>query len=163
MQALASFVREAPELAELAHDLAGRHGDGQREVEAAAAAGHRNCDTRIRQIVNMIRDACGFAAEQEYIAAGIGEVGVGVFCLGREQHKPALLDLPPVVEAVEVDVPGERGHLQIIHAGAPEVAVGEVEAGGLDDINGDAKARCHAQNRAGIAGDVGLVEGDAEG
>lgn len=57
MRAFAGFVRQAPDLAELPHGLAGGHGDGERQVEAAAAAGHRDGDAGIRQIVNMIRDA----------------------------------------------------------------------------------------------------------
>ena len=42
------------------------------------------------------------------------------------------------------------------------VAVGQVEAGRLDDVDGDAEAGSHAQDRSGVAGDVGLVEGDAQ-
>ena len=58
---------------------------------------------------------------------------------------------------------GEGRHFEIVHAGAPEVAVGDVEAGGLDDVDGDAEAGGHAQDSAGVAGDVGLVERDAKG
>ena len=43
------------------------------------------------------------------------------------------------------------------------VAVGEVEAGRLDDVDGEAEAGGHAQDGAGVAGDIGLVERDAEG
>ena len=42
------------------------------------------------------------------------------------------------------------------------VAVGQVEAGRLDDVDGEAEAGGHAQDRAGVAGDVGLVERDAQ-
>ena len=41
-------------------------------------------------------------------------------------------------------------------------AVGEIEAGRFDDVDGEAEARGHAQDCAGVAGDVGLVERDAE-
>ena len=43
-----------------------------------------------------------------------------------------------------------------------QVAVGEIEAGRLDDVDGEAEAGGHAQDRAGVAGDVGLVERDAD-
>ena len=59
-------------------------------------------------------------------------------------------------------MPGERRHFEIVHAGAPEIAVGEIEAGRLDDVDGDPHAGGEAQDRAGVAGDVWLVERDAQ-
>jgi hypothetical protein len=49
----------------------------------------------------------------------------------------------------------------VVEAGAAEIAVGHVEAGRADDVDGDAKAGGKAQNRAGVLGDVGLVKGEA--
>jgi hypothetical protein len=56
----------------------------------------------------------------------------------------------------------QRGQFEIIHASAFEIAVGHVEACRLDDVDMDAETRRHAQDRARIAGDVGLVERDAQ-
>ncbi len=56
---------------------------------------------------------------------------------------------------VDVEVAG-RG-------AAHDAAFGQVEAGRLDDVDGKAQARGHAQDRAGVAGDVGLVEGQDYG
>ena len=87
---------------------------------------------------------------------------VGQRRLGREQNEPPAFAAPPVLEAREVEVAGERRHFEIVHAGPLQRAVGQVEAGRLDDVDGDAEASGHAQDRAGVAGDVGLVEGDAQ-
>ena len=52
--------------------------------------------------------------------------------------------------------------VEIIHAGAAEMAVGNRKAGRLDDRRPDAKAGAGAQHRARVLGDVGLVEREAE-
>jgi hypothetical protein len=40
--------------------------------------------------------------------------------------------------------------------------VGDVEGGGLDDVDGDAEASGEPEDRSGVTGDVGLEERDAE-
>ncbi len=62
----------------------------------------------------------------------------------------------------QLDMTGERNGCDIVHAGAFQVAVGNVEAGGLDDVYGNSKAGGKTQDRAGIAGDVGLIERQSE-
>lgn len=163
LDALTTLVGEARNLAQLARRLAGSHGGGEREVEAAAAARHGDQKAGIGPLVNMVRHAGRFAAEKKYIPIRIGKIRVGGRSRRREQKQAAAPARPPLLEAVEVHVPGKRRHFEVVHAGAPEVAVGEVEAGGLDDVDGDAEAGGQAQDGAGVAGDVGLVERDAEG
>ena len=163
LDALACFVREAGELADLPHHFSNGHGGGKRDVEAAAAASHRDEKPRVRRVLDMVWHAGRFTAEEKYIPIRIDEVGVGQGGSGREEEQPASLASPPLLEAVEVDMPVQGRHFEIIHAGAPEIAVGEVEAGGLDDVDCEAEAGGHAQDGAGIAGDVGLVKRDAEG
>ncbi len=163
LEAFAGFVREARELAELPRGFAGGHGDGQRNVETAAATLHRDQKPRVGPVVDMVRHAGRFTAEEKHVPIRIGEVRVGQGGFGREEHKPAALAAPPLLEAVEVDMPGERRHFEIVHAGPPEVAVGEVETGRLDDVDGDAEAGGEPQDGSRVAGNVGLVEGDAEG
>ncbi len=53
------------------------------------------------------------------------------------------------------------GPLEIVHAGAAEVAVGGVEAAGLDDVHRHAEAGAHADDGAGVLRDVGLEEREA--
>ena len=53
-----------------------------------------------------------------------------------------------------------RCHFEIVHAGTFQGAVGEVEAGGLDDMHRRAETRGQPQDRAGIARHVRLVESD---
>jgi hypothetical protein len=59
-------------------------------------------------------------------------------------------------------MPGERRHFEIVHAGAPERPVGKVEAGWFYDIDRYAEASPHPKDRAGVAGDVGLVQSDSK-
>src|SRR5690606_27971106 len=49
-----------------------------------------------------------------------------------------------------------------VHAGALQRPVAHVEAGRLYDVHAEAKAGGGAQDRAGVARDVWLVEGDSE-
>ena len=56
---------------------------------------------------------------------------------------------------------GDLDPVEVVEAGAAEVAVGDVEAGRLDDVDRNAEAGGEAQERAGVLRDVGLVEGEA--
>src|SRR5690606_28674458 len=86
-----------------------------------------------------------------------GEGGFG----GGENEAPPILP-PPFVKTVPVDVPDERDARKIIHAGTPQVAVGNVEAGGFDDVDAKPKAGGQSKDGAGVARNVGLVEGDTK-
>jgi hypothetical protein len=55
-------------------------------------------------------------------------------------------------------VAGDCGALQVVEAGALEMAVGYVEARGLDDLDRDSKAGAKAQDRARVLRDVGLEQ-----
>ena len=57
----------------------------------------------------------------------------------------------------------QRSHLQIIHAGAFQGAVGEVEAGRLDDMDDRAETGGKAQDRASISRYIRLIERDFDG
>jgi hypothetical protein len=159
LEAFAGFVREARELAELPRGFAGGHGDGQRDIETAAATLHRDQKPRVGPVVDMVRHAGRFTAEEKYIPIRIGEIRIGQGSPGREKQQPAALSEPPLLEAVEIDVPCQGRHFEIVHAGPPEVAVGEVETGRLDDVDGDAEAGGEPQDGSRVAGNVGLVEG----
>ena len=67
LEAFAGFIREARELGELPHGFAGGHGGGERDVEAAAAAFHGNEEARVGPVVDMVRHAGRFTAEEKYI------------------------------------------------------------------------------------------------
>ena len=161
-QAFGVLARKYRDLAELAQRFPGHHRGGKRDVETATSAFHWNDEPGVGVVVDLIWDAGGFAAEEQDIAVGELELRVGQGRSGREQHKPAAFAPPPLLEAREVDVPGKLRHFEIVHAGAPEIAVGNIEAGGLDDVDGYTEAGGHAQYGAGVAGDVRLVERDAD-
>ena len=67
---------------------------------------------------------------------------------------------PPGLECREARVPLDRHLVEIVHPGAAEGAVGDREAGRLDDMGGHAEAGRQAQDGAGVLGDVGLIERD---
>jgi len=149
-------------LSDLADRFARDHGDGQRDIDAARARPHRDGQSRIRRLMDRIRHACGLAAEQENIAVGKGKVGIGDSGFGGQQHQPPRVGRSPVLEGVPVDMPGQIGHFEVIHAGTFQRPVGERKAGWLDDVDAKAEASGEAQDCPGVAGDVRLVERDAE-
>ena len=51
---------------------------------------------------------------------------------------------------------------EIVHSGAAERAVGQVEACRLDHVDGKAQTGGQAQDRSGIAGNIRLVEGNSQ-
>ena len=134
LEAHAHFVGETERLADLPYRFAGGHGGGECDVEAAATAFHWNQKARVGVVVDVVRHAGEFAAEKQYVTVSVDEIRVRHRGLCRKQYEPAAFAEPPLLEAVEVDVAGEGRHFEIVHAGAPEVAVGDVEAGGLDDV-----------------------------
>jgi hypothetical protein len=147
---------------DLPQRFANGHGRRQRDIEATAATLHRDQQPCIGTVADMVRDARRFTTEEQNVAIDIVEIAIGQGGVGRKQQQPALLVQAPFLEAVEVDMPGKGRHFEIVHAGALQVAVGEVEAGRLDDVDGDAEASGHAQDGAGISGNIGLVERDAD-
>ena len=70
---------------------------------------------------------------------------------------------PPGLEGRERAVADDGDLVEIVHAGAPEGAIGDRKAGRFDDVRFDAQAGAEPQNRAGVLGDVRLVEGDPHG
>ena len=118
--------------------------------------------TRIGRVVHILRHAGRFAAEEQNVALPERKPGVGQGRLGREENEPAAFIEPPFLEVREIDVPPERRHFEIVHAGSFQIAVREVKAGGFDDVHREPKAGGHAQDRAGIAGNVRLIERDAD-
>jgi hypothetical protein len=60
-------------------------------------------------------------------------------------------------------MPRERNLVEVVHSGPAEGAVGDREAGRLDDMRRDAEAGGEAQNRAGVLRDVGLEQSDPHG
>lgn len=166
MTAEGTAVRDSEEtrrvLAELAERFARDHGDRQRDIDAARASPHRNGQSSIRRLMDFFRDAGGFAAEQKNVASGESKAGIGDRGLGGEQHQAARMRFSPFLEGVPVGMAGKRRHFEIVHAGPFQRPVGERESGRLDDIDADVEAGGEAQDCAGVAGDIRLVERDAE-
>ena len=70
---------------------------------------------------------------------------------------------PPLLEGLKRPVAGEGDLVEIVHAGPAERAIGDREAGRLDDVRFKAQAGAEPENRAGILGNVRLVKGDLHG
>ena len=124
---------------------------------------HRNAQPGIGRLVHGLRHAGAFAAEQQYLVVGKGVVEVAALSRGGQQHQLEPRGAPPVLESRKRAVAGEGDPVEIVHAGAAEGAVGHREAGRLDDMRFDPQAGAEPQNRAGVLGDVRLVEGDPHG
>ena len=78
---------------------------------------------------------------------------------GGEEDKPRARTPAPGLERIPARTWRTGNHLvEIVHAGAPEGAVGGREAGRLDDVRLDTETGGEAQDHAGVLGDVGLVE-----
>src|SRR5438552_4703436 len=159
----ASRDSEGPRiLTELAERFARDHRDGQSDIDAARALPHRNGQSRVRRLVNLLRRAGGFAAEQKDVSGSESEIGVGGLGLGGEQHQAARIRPAPFLEGVPVGMAGNRRHFEIVHAGPLQRPIAEREAGRLDDVDAEIKAGGEAQDCPGVAGDIRLVERDAE-
>ncbi len=87
----------------------------------------------------------------------------GLAGLGGEEDQALCFGAPPGVKPGVAVVLDHLDAIEIIHARAPERGAGKGEAGGMDDVDGDAKARAQAQQSARVEGDIGLIEGKREG
>jgi len=96
-------------LAELAKRFTRDHGDRQRDIDAARARPHRNGQSRVGRLVDFLRRARGFAAEQENVAGGESKVGIGAGGLGGEQHEAARMRLSPFLMPARFSARSESG------------------------------------------------------
>lgn len=152
----------ALQLGQLPDGFTRDHGHGQREVKAARGRLHRDDQADIGRLMDRLRHTSRFAAEQQRVSSPEGEVRVGLDGLGGQKHQPASRGGSVLLEGVPIEVAGERRHFEVVHASAPEIAVGEVEPRRFDNVDGQTHAGGEAQDCSGIAGDIRLVEGDAE-
>src|SRR5262249_8134838 len=113
--------------------------------------------------MNRLRHARRFAAEQEHVVRPVCVVVIRECGARREQDQPTSDAPTPSFERIPVGVAHERHLVEIVHAGAAEGAVGGRKTGRLDDVSLDGEAGGQAQNRAGVLGNVGLVERDPHG
>lgn len=139
--------------------FAGSHRRADGKVQAAAGD-LADSDAMIGSGVNRLRHTGGFAPKQQHVVGLIGKVEVRHLGPGGEKDQPPGLALAPRFEGTEVDMPGQGGQFEIVHTSALEIAVREVESGWLDDVDAEPEARRHAQDRAGVAGNIRLVERD---
>src|SRR6185437_5396033 len=113
--------------------------------------------------MNGLGHAGALAAEQQDIARLEGMVEIGAGAGSGEKNKPRPFAAPPILEGGPRPVAPDRNPVEIIHSGPAECAVGHRKTGRLDDMRLDAETGAKAQNRAGVLGNVGLVEGDPHG
>jgi hypothetical protein len=162
MEAARSQEEELKLLSELAKRFARDHRDGQRDVDAARTRPHRDRQSRISRLVNLLRCAGGFAAEKQDVAVGESKIRVGGHGLGGEQYKAPPIRPAPVLEGFPIGMARKRRHFEVVHAGPFQRPVGEREARRLDDLDAQIETGGEAQDCPGVAGDIRLVERDAE-
>src|SRR6185312_9007929 len=141
--------------------FSGRHRCRYGDVQRTAAAWHRDEQAMVRLFMDVVGYAGRFAPEKQDIAGSEGKIRVGQGAFGGEEHEPPPFSGAPFLERRPIDMTRQRGHFEIIHAGALERPVGQVESRRLDQIHAERQAGRKAQDRAGIAGDIRLVERDA--
>ena len=112
--------------------------------------------------MHVVRHPGAFAAEQEDIVFAVSKIRIAPCRFRRGENQPTSAFPSPCLEALPIDVSSQGDGGKIIHAGALQIAVGYVEAGRLDNVDAEAEAGGQAQDGAGVAGNVGLVEGDTQ-
>ena len=105
------------------------------------------------------REAGGFAAEDEVVAGLVGDFGVVSGTVGLDEPEAGgggkgLAEGGPVGPAVPGDL------LPVVHAGAFELAVVELEAEGFDEMEGGVGGGAEAGDVAGVGRDFGFEEDD---
>src|SRR5581483_5137402 len=142
--------------------LAGRHGDGHRNVERTHIGPERNRQARLGSGMDLVGNAGGLTPEQQDIARTEGMIEIGNRCPCRKKHDPQAFLPPPLVEAFPAGMADDGHPVQVVHAGAAEGAVGNREAGRFDDMRLDTQASAEPQNRPAVLRYIGLEKGDAE-
>lgn len=120
--------------AHLPHRLGECDRGAHAEVQAARLGADRDAQLMIGDSAHRIRDAGGFAAEDQHVAAPESEFGIGRRGLGGEEDEPPAVPLAPSLECIEIGVFADRGDLQIVHAGALQRPVGKFETNRMDDV-----------------------------
>lgn len=158
----ATRVGSALLLADLPDRLSGDHCRRDSDVEAAGTVLHRDQQAGIGPVMDLIWNAGRFAAQQQRVPFLEGKAGVDGRRFGRQKHQPASVGVPLLLEGSPVEMSGERRHFDVVHPGPLQRPVRQVEARRLDDVDAEPKAGSEAQDCTGIAGDIRLVEGDAQ-
>ena len=109
--------------------------------------------------MDFFRHAGAFAAQQQYVIGPESELQIASFGFRGQQDQAAGLVPKGVPVRLPRDVIGKVHPVQVVHAGAAQFPVGDREPRRPDDIDADAQARRRPHHRAGVAGDVRLVEG----
>ncbi|QTK80868.1 hypothetical protein AT6N2_C3409 [Agrobacterium tumefaciens] len=142
--------------------LARNHGRRHRDVDGALALDHRDDDSLIRPLMHVVGYTGAFTAKQQDVIRAIGDFRIRHRSFGGGENKTATGCCPPFLEAVPADMPGQGGSRNIVHAGPFQIAIRNVETCWLDDIDAETEAGGQPQDGSGIAGNIGLVEGDPD-
>lgn len=145
----------------LADSLVRCRADRGCEVQRSLAANHGEGDQSIGKLLqNRIRQAAGFFAEQQVVAAA--EVGIprGPSCLGREDPDSSLR------MGEQIRLPAFMlGGLQprpVIQPGAPARLLGSIEPEWFDEVQRAAARDACAADIARVVRDLRLVQNDVK-
>jgi hypothetical protein len=159
---VACVILSLPGDRELTHRFAERQGRGDAHIERSHRGPDRNADARIGVIMHILRHASRFASHHDDVIGTEDKIPQRNLGLGRQQHQPFAVGAAPLRKGAPGNVPFDRDMIEIVHARAPEVAIGDRESGRLDDRRRHAQTCTGAQHRASILGDVGLVKRETE-
>src|SRR5690348_5839082 len=102
-----------------------------------------------------------FAAEQQDIVRGKGEIEIRSGGFGGEQNEAAPRRPPPSLEVRPGGVPGDGHGIEVVHSGAAKSAIGGWKSCRLDDVGLDSETPAQPQDGPGILRDVRLVQSNA--
>ncbi len=111
--------------------------------------------------MDVLAGAGRFAAEQQHVLVLEGVIEIRGAGAGGEEDEANALAFSPCLEGAPIGMAHHGNLMEVIHSGAAEGAVGGWEAGGLDDMRLDPKARTEPQNRPRILRDVRFKKSDA--
>ncbi len=154
LRPLSALKQTAPQLQSLAQlpDRLGERDAGRdADIERAQRRANRDSHPRVGARVHRLGHARQFAPDHQRVArleAEIPEIDVAP---RRQQHSRAPRARRQSSNAAKETCRCDADRVEIIHAGAAEAAVGEHEAGGLDDGGVGAETGAGAQHRPVLA------------
>ena len=148
-------------IAPLAKDFITADGNGVREVQRPCLVDHRDADAAVGIAhEDVLGYAAGLFAEDDLGSGGIGDLAVLLPCLGGEEEILAAGGL--LEEVVDRVIVGDVDEVPVVETGAFQIAVGDLEAEGLHQMQTRACGGAGAGDIAGVLRDLRLKKNDVQ-
>ncbi|KAF1853478.1 hypothetical protein Lal_00013840 [Lupinus albus] len=144
----------------LPQGLTQHHRRADRNVQGAGGRHHRDHQPGVGGVMHLVGHAGALAADQQAVAGGEAEIGVGDRRPRGQQHQPAALRSRAVRGPRAVARPVEM--VEIVHSGAAQPAVIQHETAGFDQIQGHPEPGCESHQGSGVLRNVGFEQHKAQ-